>query len=118
MKNDLAEMRPPTEPKPTAQAMNAAVAINSRIDSILGYMGVENKGVMDPESHKVTARMIDAHSNLPLLIDALAHARSTLETQLAFWSKASAATNTKMARDMAELCQVTIALIDNTTKPQ
>jgi hypothetical protein len=107
-------MHPPTEPEPTAQAMSAAIVINNRFDDVLKHMGVD-RGVMGPAHHRLTAQLIDLHSNIPILIEALTKTRFTLETQLLFWNKASAASGTETARDMAELCRVTIQVIDAAT---
>ena len=116
MKNDLAEMRPPTEPKPTAQALAAAIAINTRTHAILKEMGV-NTGDLDNECHRLTAQIIDFHSDIPMLLGALSHVRRSLQTQLLFWEQCAAKTKTQLARDMVELCQVSIAIIDTASTP-
>lgn len=109
MKNDLHEMK--KQPEPTAQAMAAAIAINTKTDAILKHMGVPT-GPMDDECHRLTAQMIDHHANIPLLLGALERSKAIQQTQLVFWEKCHASTNTDFAKNMAELCRLSIAIID------
>lgn len=115
MKNDLHEMqKQPSQPEPTAQALAAAIAINTKTDAILKHMGVPT-GPMDDECHRLTAQMIDYHAEIPMLLSSLALVRDTLTAQLLFWTKASEKTGTPMSKDMAELCRASIAIIDTAT---
>lgn len=114
MKNDLHEMQ--KQPEPTAQAMAAAIAINTRTDEILKEMGV-NAGEMDTECHRLTAQMIDERANIPMLLGALERSRALAQTQLDFWEMCHANTKTDFAKHMAELCRLSIAIINTASTP-
>ena len=115
MKNDLHEIKKqPSQPEPTAQAMLAAIAINTKTDAILKEMGVPT-GEMDAECHRLTAEVIDERANIPMLLGALERSKAVQQTQLAFWEKSHASTKTDFAKNMAELCRLSIAIIDTAT---